>query len=856
MDNDLEYLKAGFDPNSVKVAALRRILVENNVEFPSNARKNALVGLFEEKIKPQVQQLRKMYLNVQPSDEGIVKMDHPSSSSSSASSSRKSTRSRGERLASPLAKQFRKNKILDDVSDDDNDDEVDDILIVSSESNEENEENEEEDNDDDEDDVSIASSNKSDTNDFQQNSVTSRKRKGPGSDISSEASSKENRNSDEIKEAFNISSSDSEIGKDYQKAKKRKTDRLSPQEHGSRSAILEKISDKTPIKNANRKPVSMDHFNDSMTSSGTENELFIPNIKHNPNEVEVEIERQQATPLSKLKVSASFADKLPQKEEPTTKLAPEAKQPTSSQSEKAPSLFSSDESSSEAEEPLIPEITTPGPDATDANKNLHLVEVIEDDGGNGTGPDEDDILVPTRIETPELATTEDVEKSETRVKELQEEINEQLESDGEDEADAKQEKDSEIAKKSAPKRKTHKCKRIFKFMGKSLLATILFGVFIVIPALFGLWYREQRLLVGYCGHGVPSHRVNEDSSEFIRNLNNRLQNYKPECIPCPSNGICYPYMKLKCKPDYKLAPSKFDFLEIIPAQGKCVKDDKKQQLASEVVEKSLEFLRAKNALISCGDGKNDIESGMTEDDLYQIFNEARAPWIRDDEFEDLWTQVIKDLTEEPEIIWRQLSPNDNNVDGSPKNVIETNDVQRQKGHISEKSKPAKTRSFRSTSKKYIGMKCQFEREIFQTYKKFQRPIWLMLLLIVISKVIETKLKNYYKRKAIIEGLITQTMEKLKSQKVKSMSGSEENAYLSVVQLRDIFLSDIVDLKYKNQLWSQVVKFLEHNNSNIKSNLTEIRGDIMKCWEWIGPLELNGPDDPLENKSLPKDKTES
>lgn len=166
------------------------------------------------------------------------------------------------------------------------------------------------------------------------------------------------------------------------------------------------------------------------------------------------------------------------------------------------------------------------------------------------------------------------------------------------------------------------------------------------------------------------------------------------------------------------------------------------------------------------------------------------------------------------------------------------DVQRQKGHISEKSKPAKTRSFRSTSKKYIGMKCQFEREIFQTYKKFQRPIWLMLLLIVISKVIETKLKNYYKRKAKIEGLITQTMEKLKSQKVKSMSGSEENAYLSVVQLRDIFLSDIVDLKYKNQLWSHVVKFLEHNNSNIKSNLTEIRGDIMKCWEWIGPLELN------------------
>lgn len=86
-----------------------------------------------------------------------------------------------------------------------------------------------------------------------------------------------------------------------------------------------------------------------------------------------------------------------------------------------------------------------------------------------------------------------------------------------------------------------------------------------------------------------------------------------------------------------------------------LKTTKKQQLVSEVVEKSLEFLRAKNAQISCGDGKDDIESGMTEDALYQIFNEARAPWIRDDEFEDLWIQVIKDLTEEPEILWRQVS---------------------------------------------------------------------------------------------------------------------------------------------------------------------------------------------------------
>lgn len=132
----------------------------------------------------------------------------------------------------------------------------------------------------------------------------------------------------------------------------------------------------------------------------------------------------------------------------------------------------------------------------------------------------------------------------------------------------------------------------------------------------------------------------------------------------------------------------------------------------------------------------------------------------------------------------------------------------------------------------------------------------MFLLIVISKVIEIKLKNYYRKKARIEELVTQTMEKLKFQKIKSMSDPKENAYLSIVQLRDIFLSDIVDLKYKNQLWSEVVKYLEHNNSNIKSNLTEIRGEIMKCWEWIGPMELNEPKDSAENKYNPQNETQT
>lgn len=106
------------------------------------------------------------------------------------------------------------------------------------------------------------------------------------------------------------------------------------QEHGNGSAILGKLSVKTPIKNTNRKPVSMDNFNDSLTSSGTENDPFVPNIRHNPKELGTANGTGHSTPLSKLKVSASFADKLPQKEVPSTILVPEVEQQDPSQSEK------------------------------------------------------------------------------------------------------------------------------------------------------------------------------------------------------------------------------------------------------------------------------------------------------------------------------------------------------------------------------------------------------------------------------------------------------------------------------------------------------------------------------------------
>lgn len=68
-----------------------------------------------------------------------------------------------------------------------------------------------------------------------------------------------------------------------------------------------------------------------------------------------------------------------------------------------------------------------------------------------------------------------------------------------------------------------------------------------------------------------------------------------------------------------------------------------------------------------------------------------------------------------------------------------------------------------------------------------------------------------------------------------------------MQLRDILLSDTVDLKTRNKIWEQVEKRLQANNTNIKSSLIEVHGEIMKCWQWVGPVDVKDSSKTLEKE---------
>ncbi|KTB07126.1 Inner nuclear membrane protein SRC1 [Nakaseomyces glabratus] len=358
-----------------------------------------------------------------------------------------------------------------------------------------------------------------------------------------------------------------------------------------------------------------------------------------------------------------------------------------------------------------------------------------------------------------------------------------------------------------PKKSSFVCKAL-KLLLK-LILLIVAGALIAIIINLAVWYREQSIMVGYCG------QEREGRSEYFEKLNlpyrdeveSFLEPYKPECQECPEHGLCYPNLELRCKPGYRLQNSLYSLNGLIPIGASCEKDDERERMISEIVAKALELLRIKNAQVACGDSSDDIESGITEEIVYQIFEESKKDWISEEQFNELWSSI------------------------KPRYKSKTNDNQRQKESIPER-RERENFILRSSSKKYISLGCHFENELHQTIMKYRKIISIVLGFIISIAVIRYRIKTFFEQKKKIANYTNEVIELLKDKKATDKG----DAFISSVHLRDYILDGKGSTKTKNKLWEEILKKL-NQNTNIKSSLMEVHGDMMKCLEWVGPTDV-------------------
>ncbi|AMD21609.1 HFL247Wp [Eremothecium sinecaudum] len=801
------YWDENLDPKTLRVIELRKILLENNVSFSGHDKKNDLVKLF----KANVDTIRSNALQEHeaiPSGDKVVKSRH-------------GKRKKGGNVSGDLVtgeidmfeSKVRKSLRTPSAGSV----EYDSGLKTSSPF--------------------------SDVNEFQ---------KGPGS---------RKRKIDERDDGTygDVDSSPKPIRKKKSKSHKKKTIKeVDGAEFGApRSPIVNKVQTKrTPLKGEhhslliNKFETSDDESSLVSTPTGKKVLVFDNEFdKLNAQDFTYPAAKRQATPdLSKLKVSPEFQVLL-------------SKAQAGNKQQQRPESSSSTELSADISRPSVADSTA---DSNSGNKltkrpkkTAERPKTTDGKGQSNSGPS---TVTNTSFSTPDKKQTPRQKQKKQKSapstpKTVATKKKSTVLSPQKPSTDSKEEivEEEHTDVKTGVKRPS-----LFKAFIKwlySVFKKLLVFSLVVLPILFGLWYREQRVLVGYCGHSIDIPTFsNADRYPILGHIDDFLQKYKPDCLPCPENAICYPRMSIKCKSDYVITPSVFSLYGLFPVSDSCVKDSRKEKLIAEVVYKSLELLRTKNAQVQCGEGDNDVMSGISEEELRQIFFESKVPWMNEKEFREIWKQVIKDLKSQAEIVFRQVSiyllvpsvvtsktslltsklqvpSGRNKIQDYSNDYPEAYGIEEQEGDIQYGEKEE---YIRSLSKKYIGIRCQFERQIYRTYERFTVMFWGFIVVVVLIQLLKMRFQRHFKEQEIIEQLKSQVVEKLKAS--AKAEGKDSPKFLSTVQLRDVLLADVIDLKHKNQLWNKVVHKLESNNTNVKSMLMEVHGEIMKCWEWVGPIE--------------------
>ncbi len=308
------------------------------------------------------------------------------------------------------------------------------------------------------------------------------------------------------------------------------------------------------------------------------------------------------------------------------------------------SAFSHDNPFQSGSSPLMPSESrrTSGGASVDRRKSSSRRRKIEGSGAGLTQAKQDDGIVVPSVKTFELPLAR-FRKS--KVKDEQDDevengeeftLEEQLELVREGTAIGN--KDILPARKNKRARKSNSIPKSAPWV---VLMTLLSG--------YAMWWRREKLEVGYCGIGRPSILLeNFQIPEWARSL-------QPDCEPCPQHAICYERMETKCEQDFVLQPHPLSLGGLVPLPPSCEPDGEKVRRVKVVADKAIEELRERKANWECGtlvdnQGKSAPSVEVDETLLKEQVGKKRRRGMTDAEFEDLWKGALGEIIGREEIV--------------------------------------------------------------------------------------------------------------------------------------------------------------------------------------------------------------
>ncbi|KAF4610351.1 hypothetical protein G7Y89_g15770 [Cudoniella acicularis] len=171
---------------------------------------------------------------------------------------------------------------------------------------------------------------------------------------------------------------------------------------------------------------------------------------------------------------------------------------------------------------------------------------------------------------------------------------------------------------------------------------------------YAMWYRQEKIAVGYCGVGREAHEIfptEVEVPDWIRIL------VEPECEPCPPHAYCYQKLQTECEADFVLRPHPLSLGSLVPLPPTCEPDGEKIGRIMKVADRAVKVLRARKADWECGGltdetGAPDTTLEIDEEALKKqvIHNKGKKIGISASEFEELWAGAIGEVQGREEVI--------------------------------------------------------------------------------------------------------------------------------------------------------------------------------------------------------------
>lgn len=188
--------------------------------------------------------------------------------------------------------------------------------------------------------------------------------------------------------------------------------------------------------------------------------------------------------------------------------------------------------------------------------------------------------------------------------------------------------------------------------------------FVTLLAIYGGWYRQEKIAVGYCGVGrtvssIPNEiPVPEWAHTVLPPEINVPESFidavEPQCEACPLHAYCYSDYSVRCEQDYILKPHPFSLGGIVPLPPTCEPDGEKVRRVQLVADKAIEELREQTAKYECGEPVAEqgtiLETpAIEQQELKEIINKKRSKKMSNQEFEDLWGSALGEIKAREEV---------------------------------------------------------------------------------------------------------------------------------------------------------------------------------------------------------------